>query len=121
MRIRKERDFISMFDETTGRYIRTGIIKDGKDTGIDPFKASYPELLDIGIMGHCKHGRTGLCLQAGIECYQDANNENMCLEDFKRIAEECEGKTFQFALGGCGDPDQHEHFEEILKVCKGYK
>ena len=71
MKIRKERDFISMFDETTGRYIRTGIIKDGKDTGIDPFKASYPELLDIGIMGHCKHGRTGLCLQAGIECYQD--------------------------------------------------
>lgn len=124
MKIRKERDFISMFDETTGRYIRTGIIKDGKDTGIDPFKASYPELLDIGIMGHCKHGRTGLCLQAGIECYQDglhANNENMCLEDFKRIAEECEGKTFQFALGGCGDPDQHEHFEEILKVCKEHE
>lgn len=42
----------------------------------------------------------------------------MSLEDFKKIAEQCKGKTFQFALGGCGDPDQHEHFEEILKVCK---
>lgn len=69
MRIRREKDFISCFDEKKGRYIRTGIIKDGKDIGIDPFMASFPELLDIGIMGHCKHGQKGLCLQAGIECY----------------------------------------------------
>lgn len=72
-------------------------------------------------MGHCIHGKTGLCQKAGIGCYQDglhSNNPNMSLEDFKKIAEQCKGKTFQFALGGCGDPDQHEHFEEILKVCK---
>lgn len=83
--------------------------------------ASFPELLDVGIMGHCIHGKTGLCQKAGIGCYQDglhSNNPNMSLEDFKKIAEQCKGKTFQFALGGCGDPDQHEHFEEILKVCK---
>lgn len=124
MRVRKEKDYISMFDENTGRYIRTGILIDGKDTGVDPFMSSFPELLDVGIMGHCKHGQTGLCMKAGIECYQDglhANNANMSLSDFARIAEECAGKTFQFALGGCGDPDQHEHFREILEICSKHK
>lgn len=67
MRIRKENDFLSMFDEETGRYLRTGIIRDGKDTGEDPFMSSFPELLDVGIMGHCKHGKSGLCMKAGIE------------------------------------------------------
>ena len=119
--IKKDKNFISCFNQETGFYFRTGILEDGKDTGIDPFMASFPELLDVGIMGHCTHGKTGLCQKAGIGCYQDglhSNNPNMSLEDFKKIAEQCKGKTFQFALGGCGDPDQHEHFEEILKVCK---
>ena len=120
-KIKKDKNFISCFNQETGFYFRTGILEDGKDTGIDPFMASFPELLDVGIMGHCIHGKTGLCQKAGIGCYQDglhSNNPNMSLEDFKKIAEQCKGKTFQFALGGCGDPDQHEHFEEILKVCK---
>lgn len=124
MRLRKEKDFISFFDETTGKYIRSGIIVDGTDTGEDPFMASFPELLDIGIMGHCIHGKTGLCIKAGIECYQNglsANNANMTLEDFRNIAQQCKNQTYQFALGGCGDPDQHENFEEILKICKEYK
>lgn len=100
--------------------MRTGIIKDGKETKEDPFMASFPELLDVGIMGHCLHGQSGLCLQSGIQCYQNGlhqNNPNMRLEDFKRIVEECKGNTYQIALGGCGDPDQHEEFEEILKSC----
>lgn len=120
-KIKKDKNFISCFNQETGFYFRTGILEDGKDTGIDPFMASFPELLDVGIMGHCIHGKTGLCQKAGIGCYQDglhSNNPNMSIEDFKKIAEQCKGKTFQFALGGCGDPDQHEHFEEILKVCK---
>ena len=120
-KIKKDKNFISCFNQATGFYFRTGILEDGKDTGVDPFMASFPELLDVGIMGHCIHGKTGLCQKAGIGCYQDglhSNNPNMSLEDFKKIAEQCKGKTFQFALGGCGDPDQHEHFEEILKVCK---
>lgn len=120
-KIKKDKNFISCFNQETGFYFRTGILENGKDTGVDPFMASFPELLDVGIMGHCIHGKTGLCQKAGIGCYQDglhSNNTNMSLEDFKKIAEQCKGKTFQFALGGCGDPDQHEHFEEILKVCK---
>ena len=42
----------------------------------------------------------------------------MPVEDFARIAKECGKKTYQIALGGCGDPDQHEHFGEILKLCR---
>lgn len=121
MRIRKDINFISCFDEKTGEYVRSGIIEDGRDTGEDPFRASFPEILDVGIMGHCIHGKHGLCIAAGVECYQDglhANNRNMSLEDFGKIAKQCEGQTYQFALGGCGDPDQHEEFEQILRICK---
>lgn len=120
MKVRREKEFLSFFDEHTGKYVRTGIIKDGKDTGIDPFMSSFPELLDIGIMGYCKHGKKGLCMKAGVECYQNglyAQNDNMILDDFKHIVKQCKGKTYQFALGGCGDPDQHENFQEMLEIC----
>ena len=123
MRVRREKEFMSFFDEKNGNYVRTGIIKNGKDTGKDPFMASFPELLDVGIMGHCIHGKSGLCLKAGVECYQngiEADASNMSLEDFTNLAKQCQGQTYQFALGGCGDPDQHEYFEEILKICREY-
>ena len=121
MRIRKEKTFVSCFDSRTGAYYRTGILVDGKETEDDPFMASFPELLDIGIMGHCRHGQSGLCLQSGIQCYQNGLNRadaNMRVEDFRRIISECRENTYQVALGGCGDPDQHEAFEEILKICR---
>ena len=114
--------FYTAFDTDTGTYIRSGIINElGEDTGIDPFMASFPHLIDVGIMGHCIHGKTGLCQKAGIGCYQSGlykNEPNMTLEDFKTIIKQSSGKTNQIALGGRGDPDQHEHFEEILKVCR---
>ena len=48
----KTNNFISMFNPNNGFYMRTGILdKDRKDTGIDPFMAEYPELIDVGIMG----------------------------------------------------------------------
>ena len=120
MKMRKDKDFISFFNETTGHYVRSGIIKNGVESAEDPFMASFPELLDVGIMGHCRHSQSGLCLQAGVECYQDglhANAPNMALEDFEEIVRQCRGKTYQIALGGCGDPDQHEHFADILEPC----
>ena len=120
MRMRKEKDFISFFDEATGHYMRSGIFRNGKETADDPFMASFPELLDVGIMGHCIHGRSGLCMKAGVECYQDglhAVSPNMTLDDFEQIVQQCKGETYQIALGGCGDPDQHEHFPEILDAC----
>ena len=42
----------------------------------------------------------------------------MNFENFKRIVEECKGKTFQIALGGRGDVDQHQDFEKILRCCR---
>lgn len=110
------------FDTETGAYVRTGVLDDnGRDTGKDPFMASYPHLIDVGIMGHCIHGKTGLCAKAGIGCYQSGmfvEQPNMSVENFKWIAKQSKGKCNQFALGGRGDPDQHEHFEEILKICR---
>ena len=120
--IDKKYRFITAFDTKTGAYVRSGVIdKNGKDTGIDPFMASFPHLIDVGIMGHCVHGKTGLCAKAGIGCYQNGltiEKPNMKLKDFIWIAEQCNGKCNQFALGGRGDPDQHENFGDILKVCK---
>jgi radical SAM protein with 4Fe4S-binding SPASM domain len=114
--------FVSMFNPKTGAYVRTGILNEyGRDTGVDPFMASFPHLIDVGIMGNCLHGKTGLCLKAGIGCYQSGltiEQPNMSLEDFSIIAKQCSGKVNQFALGGRGDPDQHEHFEDILKICR---
>ncbi len=61
--------FVSAFDTETGAYVRTGVLDDkGKDTGVDPFMASFPHLIDVGVMGHCIHaslnrskkGATGL-------------------------------------------------------------
>ena len=113
--------FKYFFDSKTGAYVRTGILdENGRDTGVDPFRGSFPHLIDVGIMGHCKHGKSGLCVKAGVQCYQSGlliEEPNMSLEDFASIVRQCRGKVNQFALGGRGDPDQHEHFEEILKLC----
>ena len=121
---KKDKDFISCFNEKIGEYVRSGIMENGIDIGIEPFMKSFPELLDIGIMGHCIHGKSGLCKAAGVECYQDglhSDSENMSIDDFQKIAEQCKDKVFQFALGGCGDPEQHEEFEGILKICVEYQ
>ncbi len=118
----KKYSFVSFFDTDDGTYIRTGILdSEGKDTGIDPFMASYPHLIDVGIMGHCIHGKTGLCSKAGIECYQSGmlvEKPNMTVDNFKKIVHQSRGKCNQIALGGRGDPDQHENFEEFLKISR---
>ena len=119
--VNKTRKYISLFDENTGFYMRSGVFRNGKETMEDPFMADFPELLDVGIMGHCAHGLSGLCRETGVECYQDGWNirqANMSADDFLVIAKQCEGRSYQFALGGRGDPDQHEEFESILQICK---
>jgi len=122
-RIRDQKyHFMTYFDTETGAYMRTGILdEEGKDSGQDPFMGEFPNLIDVGVMGHCIHGRTGLCVKAGIGCYQSGlliERPNMTLEDFRWIAEQCRHRSNQFALGGRGDPDQHEHFEELLRICR---
>ena len=50
----KKYHFVSAFDTEKGTYVRTGILdENGKDTGVDPFMASFPHLIDVGVMGHC--------------------------------------------------------------------
>ena len=113
--------FRSVFNTRTGFYVRSGVMENGIDTGIDPFMASFPELIDIGIMGHCAHGLSGKCKESGVQCYQHGDiskNANMTLEDYKSVIDECKGKTFQDALGGCGDPDMHPDFEEIIRYTR---
>lgn len=116
--------FISLFNTETGAYMRTGIINEkGEDTGVDPFMATMPQLLDIGVMGHCIHGKSGLCAKSGVQCYQNGLNQtepNMTVEDFENIIKQVAGTTFQVALGGRGDVNKHEHFEELLKICRKY-
>lgn len=106
-----------MFNPDTGFYIRSGIIDEkGMDTGKDPFMASYPELLDVGIMETCACAN-----RCKVGCYQKASErsgKNMSVGDFTRIARESAGKCFSFALGGAGDPDTHEEFETILRICR---
>lgn len=113
--------YVSVFHTGSGAYVRTGILKDGKDTGKDPFMADFPELLDVGIMGSCIHGKSGLCRQAGIDCYQNGPGicqQHMALRDFQRIIQECQGRVYQIALGGRGDPDQHPYFEKMLEYSR---
>ncbi|MCX7950915.1 MAG: SPASM domain-containing protein [Clostridiales bacterium] len=112
-------NFVSYFNIENGDYLRTGILdKNGHDTNNEPFRASYPHLLDIGIMGHCQRGLSGNCT---IDCYQSGkyiNQPNMALDDYKKIIKESKNKVFQVALGGRGDPDAHENIEEILSFTR---
>lgn len=114
--------YYSLFDSETGRGIRSNVLdENGSDTGADPFQGSFPELLDIGVMGYCEHGKSGLCLQSGVECYQNGlelAQPNMPFSNYKKLIDECRGRTFQVALGGRGDPEMHEEFEQILRYTR---
>lgn len=86
----KENSFVSMFDPKTGFYMRSGVIENGKDTGEDPFMASFPELLDIGVMQTCVCSK-----RCNVDCYQKAierTGNNMPLSDFESILKQCQGK-----------------------------
>jgi radical SAM protein with 4Fe4S-binding SPASM domain len=108
--------FFEIFNETNGTLIRSDV------GGVDPVMRSFPELLDVGIMGYCESGE--YCRNAGIDCYQRGgiiNTSHMTVEDFEKIVKQATGKTFQIALGGAGDPNKHPQFEEILRKCKEFR
>jgi len=97
----------------TDRYVIIFNVANGKEIIFgkhgfpDPFMLDYPNLIDIGIMGHCPNE----CKF----CYQGSQKQpNMKLEDFKRIINESKTFTNQVALGGRGDPNLHENFGEIV-------
>lgn len=116
----KKYNFIEYFNPQNGFLIRSDIIG---QKGITPNLRSYPELIDVGIMGHCHVAKLGICKNAGIDCYQKAKlktSANMSLSNYEQILKESQGKTFQIALGGAGDPNKHEQFEKILKITRKY-
>lgn len=109
-------NFFEIFNEKNGTLFRSDI------NGIDPVMRSFPELLDVGIMGHCYNGQ--YCRKAGVDCYQKGNTINfphMSYKSFLEIVKQATGKTFQIALGGAGDPNKHPRFGEILEACRAYR
>lgn len=115
----KKNKFKAVFNPNNGFYMRSGVLdENGNDTGVDPFMADFPELLDIGIMQTCVCSH-----RCNVDCYQkacDRTGANMSVEDFESILKQCDGRLFQAALGGAGDVDTHENFEEILKISRKY-
>ena len=110
--------FTEFFDSKSGRYMRSGVNHSFEENATDPFMRSFPALLDIGIMGGCKAASLGLCRSGG--CYQGGRlyrpDLNMSLDDYKKIIDEGKEKGLQqVALGGAGNPDEHQNFKEILK------
>lgn len=115
----KKNKFREVFNPNTGFYMRSGVLNEnGEDSGVDPFMRCFPSLIDIGIMERC------VCAaKCKVDCYQkacDRTGENMSVEDYRSIMEQSKGRLFQVALGGAGDPDTHEHFEEILQISREY-
>ena len=108
-------NFFEIFNEKNGWLFRSDI------NGMDPPMRSFPELLDVGIMGHCVS--SDYCTKAGIDCYQNGHSidsPHMKYEDFLSIVKQSSGKVFQIALGGAGDPNKHPQFAEILKTCRDF-
>ena len=119
--IDRKNKFVEMFNPKNGFYVRSGVFdENGKDTGIDPFMRQFPSLIDVGIMGSkC------ICAERCIvDCYQKSidrvNGKNMSLDDYEKILKQCTKKTYTFALGGSGDVDTHENFEDILRLTRQY-
>ncbi len=113
----KRFSFWELFNEKNGTLIRSNVI----GTRHDPLMRSFPELIDVGIMGHCEAGKRGICNAVGVDCYQQGGiscKKNMSLMSYKRIVDEANGKTFQIALGGAGDPNKHENFDKILQYTR---
>jgi|AGTN01.2.fsa_nt_gi radical SAM additional 4Fe4S-binding domain len=109
--------FYELFNPLTGFLVRSNIEGSNDIARIRDF----PELIDIGIMGHCHVADLGVCRKAGIDCYQSASNKcraNISFENYKRIIKQCKHRTFQIALGGAGDPNKHEDFENILQFTR---
>lgn len=111
----KQYGFYEFFNEDNGTLLRSDA------NGKEPTTRSYPELIDVGVMGHCDSWR--VCKNAGVDCYQKGKNlrPHMKTVDFERIVKESEGKTFQIALGGAGDANKHPHFEVLLQLCREHR
>lgn len=102
----KNEDYELLFNTKTGIEILKGV-----GNKQDPFILNMPSLLDVGVMGTCKHKCEF--------CYQGHHDRpNMTLTDFMSIVDEAAYHVNQIALGGHGDPNHHPNFREIVEYCR---
>lgn len=102
-----------IFDNSNGYTIASNRLNaDYEPTDFESYNRSMPQLMDIGIMGHCSCA--AVCKTG---CYQKAScyGQNMSLETYKSIIDQIKDHAFEVALGGKGNCEDHEDFEEILK------
>ncbi|MFZ2992637.1 MAG: radical SAM protein [Microgenomates group bacterium] len=114
----KKYNFKEVFDDQTGFYLRTSILdENGNETDAEPYMRSFPSLLDIGIMGLCSSVNS-----CGVGCYQQGSGnklgKHMPVGVFKKIMDEISGKTFEVALGGFGNPNEHPDFIEMISYAR---
>ena len=64
----KKFKFYEFFNDKNGFLFRS----DSFATNCNPVMRSFPELLDIGIMGTCIAGEFNICKNFGVDCYQKA-------------------------------------------------
>lgn len=102
----KNNKYEILFNTATGLEMTRGI--NGHE---DPFIMQMASLLDIGVMGTCKH-KCSFCYQG------HTDRLNMPLSDFKKIIDETFYHVNQVALGGRGDPNHHENFKDIVVYCR---
>lgn len=107
VKIVENEKYVIIFDPRTGNEVLFGT----NGYPEDPFALEYPSMLDIGIMGHCDN-KCSFCYQG------DKWEPNMPLERFMMIVDQSKDFVNQCALGGRGDPNQHEDFEKILSYAR---
>ncbi|MDR1397760.1 MAG: hypothetical protein LBJ14_08515 [Desulfarculales bacterium] len=114
-------NFFEIFNENTGSLLRSNLIVSGKESSVPARLRTFPELIDVGIMGHCHAAYSNLCQSFGVDCYQNGHSyssRNLSLESYKLILEQCRRRVFQIVLGGIGDPNKHENFDKILELTR---
>lgn len=94
--------YLIKFDTKKGIEMLTGI-----NGHPDPFVLDEPNMIDIGVMGHCKN-KCPMCYQG------DKDEPNMKIEHYKMLIDQVKDVVNQVALGGRGDPNHHENFKEIM-------
>lgn len=125
----KKHHFKSRFYPETGLYKRSGVFdEDGFDVGEDSFQASWPTLVDFGVVNRCP--AASRCV---VDCYQKAcesHGKNVSLTDVEMILKQITHKVTSAALGGKGDVDcyiddendgdQSCDFEKLLQLFRQY-
>lgn len=102
----KQYHFKSAFDTETGAYVRTGILDEhGKDTGVDPFMASYPHLIDVCeyFTGWGEFARDGVA-----DFLEKAVAKDVDVDDVDAVRENFEGKLDEDAIESIVDQIEND-------------